>query len=54
MKQRGACEEGNSQSAKIIVSDRLRHGGDDSLMVRWAEAFLGKREQPELFSEARA
>jgi hypothetical protein len=34
----------NAAAAEIILADRERHGGEESLAVRWARLFLKNAE----------
>ncbi len=37
-------ENTNQQAARIILADPHKHGGPDSLAVRWARAVLERSE----------
>ena len=37
-KKRGLYDQQNAESAAVILADRVKHGGEGSLMVMWAEA----------------
>jgi hypothetical protein len=44
-----AYEAGNREMAERILSDPERHGGPESLVVRWARAVVEGQDGPTLF-----
>jgi hypothetical protein len=43
-------EEQNREAAAVILADPERHGGAESLMVRWARLVVEQAREPEAVS----